>query len=95
MWRRFVTVHVIPHPSHRVVTGGTADITVHERLVGERLREVHHACGGPWGGTMVDSNFLKLLSTIVQPLTVVEFSKRYVAISLVIVCNARTCRSCM
>ncbi|WAR12948.1 HS12B-like protein [Mya arenaria] len=55
--------------------GGTADITVHEKLSGGKLREVHHACGGPWGGTMVDSYFIQMLSTIVQPLTFAEFMK--------------------
>lgn len=45
--------------------GGTADITVHEKLEDGNLREVHRACGGPWGGTAVDTNFTDMLGTII------------------------------
>lgn len=45
--------------------GGTADITCHEKLKDGNLREVHRACGGPWGGTAVDNNFIDMLSSIV------------------------------
>lgn len=45
--------------------GGTADITVHEKLSDGNLREVHRACGGPWGGTSVDANFINLLGNII------------------------------
>lgn len=53
--------------------GGTADITVHEKLVNGRLREVHSACGGPWGGTAVDAYFIQLLTAVVTPLAMSEF----------------------
>ena len=49
----------------KLFSGGTADITVHEKLKDGNLREVHRACGGPWGGTAVDKNFVELLSSIV------------------------------
>lgn len=53
--------------------GGTADITVHEKLENGQLREVHRACGGPWGGAAVDSYFIQLLASIVSPLGMSEF----------------------
>ncbi|KAL4235381.1 hypothetical protein ACF0H5_007017 [Mactra antiquata] len=45
----------------------TADITVHERQNNGKLKEVHPACGGPWGGTAVDSFFIQLFSSVVTP----------------------------
>ncbi|XP_053401232.1 heat shock 70 kDa protein 12B-like isoform X1 [Mercenaria mercenaria] len=45
--------------------GGTADITVHERQSGNRIREVYKASGGPWGGTAVDHAFTQLIISIV------------------------------
>ncbi|WAR31397.1 HS12A-like protein [Mya arenaria] len=30
--------------------GGTADISIHERLEDGSLKEIHRASGGPWGG---------------------------------------------
>lgn len=44
--------------------GGTADITVHEVLPNLKLREVHHATGGAWGGTKVDDAFYQFLVKI-------------------------------
>ena len=37
--------------------GGTADITVHQRLSDGTLEELVPASGGPWGGTSVDKKF--------------------------------------
>ncbi|KAL3871603.1 hypothetical protein ACJMK2_039594 [Sinanodonta woodiana] len=45
--------------------GGTADMTVHEKLEDGRLKELSKASGGPWGGTVVDIAFLQLLISIV------------------------------
>ncbi|KAL4234528.1 hypothetical protein ACF0H5_006171 [Mactra antiquata] len=45
--------------------GGTADITVHEKISTGKLKEVHRASGGPWGGTAVDGAFIQLLSQTV------------------------------
>lgn len=53
--------------------GGTADITVHQKLQNGKLRELHRACGGPWGGTAVDAYFIQLLSSIITPLAMAEF----------------------
>ncbi|OWF52450.1 heat shock 70 kDa protein 12A-like [Mizuhopecten yessoensis] len=43
------------------VGGGTVDITVHQVEDGLQLKEIHMANGGDWGGTMVDTEFEKLL----------------------------------
>lgn len=45
--------------------GGTADITVHEKIANGKLKEVKRASGGPWGGTAIDGAFIKLLGDIV------------------------------
>ena len=44
--------------------GGTVDVTVHEVRKDEKVRELHHATGGAWGGTYVDRNFVRLLKKI-------------------------------
>jgi hypothetical protein len=44
--------------------GGTADITVHEKRPNNTLLEIHEPIGGPWGGTEVDKNFIKLFELI-------------------------------
>lgn len=45
--------------------GGTADITVHEKMENGKIKEVHCACGGAMGGKSVDDAFLKFLEDIV------------------------------
>lgn len=45
-------------------TGGTADITVHEKVKGGKLRELHQATGGACGGTAVDAAFESRLNDI-------------------------------
>ncbi|XP_053390090.1 heat shock 70 kDa protein 12A-like [Mercenaria mercenaria] len=44
--------------------GGTADISVHQKQTNNKLKELHQASGGPWGGTVVDDNFLIWLTDI-------------------------------
>ncbi|KAH3714807.1 hypothetical protein DPMN_057508 [Dreissena polymorpha] len=55
--------------------GGTADITVHEKVSAGNLKEVHRASGGPWGGTFVDSEFIQLISSIVGGPIMAAFMK--------------------
>ena len=50
-----------------LVTGGTADVTIHEVLQGNRLRELHAATGGNWGGTEVNKAFCNFVSQLVGP----------------------------
>lgn len=45
--------------------GGTADITIHEKLVGDNLKEICRASGGDCGGTAVDAAFIQMLAKIV------------------------------
>ncbi|CAG2200983.1 unnamed protein product [Mytilus edulis] len=44
--------------------GGTADITIHEKLVGDNLKEICRASGGDCGGTSVDAAFIQMLAKI-------------------------------
>ena len=47
-----------------IFTGGTADITVHEKMEGGILRELHQPTGGACGGTFVDKEFENRLTDI-------------------------------
>ncbi|KAK3610274.1 hypothetical protein CHS0354_029734 [Potamilus streckersoni] len=58
--------------------GGTADMTIHEKLQGGGLKEVCKASGGPWGGTAVDMTFLQLLVSIVSGPVMHKFMKTQV-----------------
>lgn len=49
---------------HKYISGGTADITVHEKVKGGKLRELHKATGGACGGTAVDDAFERRLTEI-------------------------------
>lgn len=53
--------------NHLYVTfvGGTADITLHEKLGEGKLKELDKASGGASGGTAVDQQFFGLLSKII------------------------------
>lgn len=50
--------------SFRNFSGGTADITVHEKMAGGHLKELCHASGGDCGGTSVDHAFIQMLVKI-------------------------------
>ncbi|KAL3879867.1 hypothetical protein ACJMK2_032144 [Sinanodonta woodiana] len=45
--------------------GGTIDITVHEVLSDGKLKELHKASGGAWGGTQVDEAYTQFLISLV------------------------------
>ena len=49
---------------------------MHEKLASGKLKEVHRASGGPWGGTFVDSEFVKLLSDIVGGPVMADFMRK-------------------
>ncbi|KAL3878899.1 hypothetical protein ACJMK2_031225 [Sinanodonta woodiana] len=57
--------------------GGTADITMHEKLHNGSLRELHEPTGGPWGGTRVDEAFRQMLITIVGDKTFKTFCENH------------------
>lgn len=46
---------------HYVTSGGTVDITIHEVVDTDKLKELNYASGGAWGGTRVDAAFEKFL----------------------------------
>ncbi|KAL3858584.1 hypothetical protein ACJMK2_008856 [Sinanodonta woodiana] len=55
--------------------GGTADITMHEKLAGGKLKEIAKASGGPWGGTAVDAAFFQLITDLVGNQVMTAFQK--------------------
>ena len=58
------------------LSGGTIDITVHEKQ-GTKLKEIHKASGGPWGGTSVNRNFLDFIEKIVGSTTMKRFRDEF------------------
>ncbi|XP_060082630.1 heat shock 70 kDa protein 12A-like [Ylistrum balloti] len=61
------------------IGGGTADISVHERQMDERLKEIHEPSGGPWGGTAVDRELFKFLTRIFGEKSIESFKRKYMA----------------
>lgn len=47
-----------------IITGGTVDITVHQRKPDATIEEVVPPSGGPWGGKSIDEAFYKFLEDI-------------------------------
>ncbi|XP_053374466.1 heat shock 70 kDa protein 12A-like isoform X2 [Mercenaria mercenaria] len=59
--------------------GGTADISVHEKLIDGSLKELHKASGGPWGGNAVDNNYFDWLTEIFGKTTMDRFKTEQMA----------------
>lgn len=59
--------------------GGTVDITIHEVLSGGRIKELHKATGGAWGGTYVDDKFFDIIKEIVGEKNFESFKKEDLA----------------
>ncbi|XP_045161656.2 heat shock 70 kDa protein 12B-like [Mercenaria mercenaria] len=55
--------------------GGTADITVHQKMADGSLKELHKASGGAWGGNEVDKAYLKMLSDMIGPEAIEKFKR--------------------
>ncbi|XP_045205238.2 heat shock 70 kDa protein 12A-like isoform X2 [Mercenaria mercenaria] len=47
------------------VGGGTVDITIHQVVDKDKLKEIDYASGGAWGGTMVDAAFQEFLIKLI------------------------------
>jgi molecular chaperone DnaK (HSP70) len=47
--------------------GGTADITVHEKISNGHLKELCHASGGDCGGTSIDNALIQMIVKILGP----------------------------
>jgi len=57
------------------LTGGTVDVSVHEKQRDGTLKELHRPDGGPWGGTRVDSNYIDWLTTVFGEKVMEKFKK--------------------
>ncbi|XP_053400356.1 heat shock 70 kDa protein 12A-like isoform X2 [Mercenaria mercenaria] len=55
--------------------GGTVDITLHQKLANGKLRELHKANGGNWGGTQVDKAFVNTLRDVLGQETLKRFEE--------------------
>lgn len=53
-----------PHCLYLNLAGGTADITVHERLLDDSLEEVLPPSGGDWGGIAIDQAYIEFLHCV-------------------------------
>jgi len=47
-----------------MTSGGTVDVSVHEKNLDGTLQELHRASGGPWGGTCVDDAYIAWLTKL-------------------------------
>lgn len=56
--------------------GGTADISVHEKQIDNTLKELHKSSGGPWGGIVVDNNFIQWLTDLFGETTMKQFKEK-------------------
>lgn len=57
--------------------GGTVDVTVHELLKDNRLKELHSASGGDWGGSKVNKAFLNFISHLIGPTEFYRFTTEF------------------
>ncbi|XP_060594731.1 heat shock 70 kDa protein 12A-like [Ruditapes philippinarum] len=57
--------------------GGTVDITVHEVMEDAKLKELHKASGGAWGGTKVDEAFRQFIIKLVGGPVVKKFQEKH------------------
>ncbi|XP_053400546.1 heat shock 70 kDa protein 12A-like [Mercenaria mercenaria] len=57
--------------------GGTIDITVHQVIVDGKLRELHKASGGAWGGTEVDKAYEQFIASIAGKETFQVFKEEH------------------
>ncbi|XP_052087074.1 heat shock 70 kDa protein 12B-like [Mytilus californianus] len=57
--------------------GGTADIAVHEKIEGNKLKEIHRSTGSNCGGTSVDAAFLQFMDTIFGKSVLETMKKEY------------------
>lgn len=60
-----------------ILLGGTADITVHQKVEKDQLKEKHRATGNNCGGTSVDNRFLNLLEKICGKQMMGSLKKEY------------------
>jgi hypothetical protein len=54
---------------YTLYSGGTVDITLHEVVESDKLKELDSANGGAWGGTRVDAAYENFITKITGQLT--------------------------
>ena len=59
----------------KFILGGTADVTVHEKVEDGKLKEIHKVSGGPWGGTSINKSILQRIENYVGKEVLAEFRK--------------------
>ena len=59
--------------------GGTLDVTAHEIIAGNKVREIDRASGGDFGGIKVDAAFEKMLSRIFGEALIQKFKAEHSA----------------
>lgn len=57
--------------------GGTVDFSVQETTRTGNMKSIHDVCGGPWGGTRVDEEFIKFLLKLVGADVFTEFKNSF------------------
>ncbi|XP_071180737.1 heat shock 70 kDa protein 12B-like [Mytilus edulis] len=58
--------------------GGTVDITIHEVVDEQNIREIYAANGGPWGGNNINKAFIDFLNELFGVETFEEFQRKCV-----------------
>uniref|UniRef100_K1QA88 Heat shock 70 kDa protein 12A n=1 Tax=Magallana gigas TaxID=29159 RepID=K1QA88_MAGGI len=53
--------------------GGTVDVSVQETTDTGKMKSIYEVCGGPWGGTIVDQQFIQFLIKLVGADVFTEF----------------------
>lgn len=59
--------------------GGTVDVSVHEKLSDDSLKQLHISSGGPWGGCAVDENYIAWLAGLFGSTTLDRFKKEQIS----------------
>jgi len=65
--------------SRYCVTGGTVDVSVHEKNPDGTLKVLHRPSGGPWGGTNVDNQYITWLANLFGRDAIKELTGEFMA----------------
>ena len=59
------------------MAGGTTDITFHKRCKDGKLKEIHSATGGPWGGRNINEAFFNFLAELFGKHVIDQLKMKY------------------
>ncbi|XP_052684704.1 heat shock 70 kDa protein 12A-like [Crassostrea angulata] len=59
-----------------IVSGGTVDFSIQETTDTGKMKSIYEVCGGPWGGTIVDQQFIQFLIKLVGADVFTEFKDK-------------------